>query len=105
MTNRIVVGPLTDGAVTNGYLNVREHRDFFPADAVGGPSREAGAGVPIRCHFAGMEGVVETDIAGDKIILRDRGAVARFYAHHGLHAGDQVAIKYGDDRDYFLEPV
>ena len=39
------------------------------------------------------------------MILRDRGAVARFHAHHGLHAGSEVAIKHGADRDYFLEPT
>ena len=104
MTNRIVVGPLTGGAVSNGYLNIRDHRDFFPTDAVGGPSVEAGEGVPIRCCFAGMEGWIETDIAGDKMILRNRGAVAQFFAHHGLHAGDQVAIRHGTGRDYFLAP-
>lgn len=82
---------LTEGAIRNGNLSVRTARHLLPEGVIGGSSRDGAAARRLTVVFHPGE-TVETDIAGDKMLLRCRGAVADFYARTGARAGDLVHI-------------
>ena len=60
---RIVI-TLTQGSLNNSYINLGNHLDFFPADAVGSTNRRDGEGIMLTLHYDGLPDPVETDIAG-----------------------------------------
>lgn len=72
----------------------------MPPDSIGGSSR-AEAGPPVLVTFTFTLGItVETDIAGDKMILRERGAVREFYRQTGAHEGDEILLQQSGDRSF-----
>lgn len=87
---------LTAGNITHKHFYWRAVRHLLPADAIGG-SNEALAGVPITVAFAQGD-VVESDIAGDKMILRDRAAVRRFFEREDAREGDSVVLRRTGER-------
>ena len=100
---------VTPGSVRNSYLSVREHYDFFPADCVGPPNRRAnGTGVDIEILLDGLNEAIKTDIGTNaktgapRGIFRRRPWVRRFFEHHGVHAGDQLALERLGTRRYRL---
>lgn len=101
---RIVV-TLTQGNIDNSHIYLSRHLEFFPGDAIGAPNRHDGPGAPLRLHFDGLAGTVETDIPSDKKFFRDRARVGEFFTRHGLHAGDQVAIERLAAREYHIMPL
>ena len=94
MTTRDIA--LTNGNIRNAHIYLRSVRDLLPADAIGDPNKgEAARSLIVsfdRCE------TIETDVAGDKMIFRERGAVRRFLAEHGAQAGDEVVLNFSDDR-------
>ena len=93
MASRIEI-EVTQGNLNNNHLYLRRHLDFFPVDAVGPANLNDGQGRLLTIHFDGLGDPVTTDIAGgNKLFLRDRGSWGRFYAVHGVRAGDRVRIR------------
>lgn len=65
--------------IRNKHIYLRGIRDFFPADAIGGGNRRSAASRLLTVSFEPGP-TVRTDIAGDKMILRDRKSVGQFFA-------------------------
>lgn len=89
---------LTSGNVRNGHIYMRTALHLVPNDAIGGSSKAFEAKARIRVRFKpGDE--IETDIAGDKGILRARSPVHDFFARSGAKADDFVRIRRVGQRD------
>jgi hypothetical protein len=102
---RIVI-TLTQGSINNSYINLGNHLDFFPADAVGSTSRSGGEGAMLTLHYAGLPDPVETDIAGaPHKDFRDRTSIRKFFAHHDLKSGEKIAIVKRSDYEYRVLPA
>lgn len=71
---------------------------MFPQDCVGGGSKLEAADRTVKLHINGE--TVDTDIAGDKKIFRDRGAIRRFFEDKGIEPGDLVIIERLADYEY-----
>jgi hypothetical protein len=99
-----IVISLTAGNLCNNYISLADHLDFFPADSIGAASAKDGTGMPLTLHFAGLPGTVHTDIAAGHKIFRGRGPWRRFFACHGLAAGDSVAVERLSAREYRITP-
>jgi hypothetical protein len=103
--DRIVI-PLTAGSLNNNYIAVGDHLGFFPADAVGAANADNGEGVMLTLHYAGLPDPVETDIAGSPHLdFRRRGSIRKFFEHHKLQPGDEIAIEKISDYEYRVVPV
>lgn len=96
---RIVIR-LTQGNLSNSHVYLRNHLDFFPADAIGAANAKDGEGKLLTVYFAGLAEPVETDITGDHKSFRCRGAWREFFAHHRLVEGDSVAIERQSAYEY-----
>jgi hypothetical protein len=103
--DRIVI-PLTAGSLNNNYIVVGEHLGFFPPDAVGAANANNGEGVMLTLHYVGLPDPVETDIAGSPHLdFRRRGSIRKFFEHHKLQPGDEIAIEKISDYEYRIMPV
>jgi hypothetical protein len=92
--------PLSGGNIRNGHFYLRSAERLLPSDCIGG-SNKAQAGQNIRVRFEpGMS--VETDIAGDKMILRTRGQVRDFYERAGAKEGDCLRFGRVDHHDFVV---
>ena len=99
-----IVIPVTQGNLNNNHVYLRSHLDFFPADAVGGRSKEDGLGRSLTVHFQGQADPVETDIAGgNKLLFRARSPWRAFFSRHRLEAGDSLTIVRLSDYQYRVE--
>ena len=94
---------LTQGALDNGYLNVRSVRHRFPPSAFGGSNRSRTAHKSLKVWPHGGE-CFESDIAGDKCYLRSRANVRQFYQRNRLKAGDRVRLTFKSPHKLTLEP-
>jgi hypothetical protein len=101
--DRIVIG-LTQGNINNNHVYLRNHLDFFPADAIGAANAQDGKGAMLTLHFEGLAEPVETDIAGDKKIFRCRGDMGKFFARCGLAEGNSVVIQRLSAYEYRILP-
>lgn len=100
--NRRVI-ELTEGNLRNGHVYLARCADFFPSDAFGGSSREAGLGSMLVLTFEGFPGKkVETDIASDKKIFRVRSDWREFFERHALRANDKVVLQRLSEREYHV---
>ncbi|POR41304.1 ASCH domain-containing protein [Methylobacterium sp. V23] len=82
--------PLTEGNLRNGHIYLRSARHLFRDVHIGGSSKSAPALQPITVEL-GAHDAITTDIAGDKMILRERRAVRAFL--RDAQAGDHVRIE------------
>jgi hypothetical protein len=83
---------LTSGNLRHSHVYLRSILDFFPSDAIGGSNKTGVAARNLRVTFD-PGGTIETDIAGDKGILRARGGtLRRFFEDSGASPGDTVEI-------------
>ena len=102
--DRIVIR-LTAGSLNSNYIAVGNHLGFFPADAVGAANAKDGAGAMLTLHYAGLPDPVETDIAGrPQLDFRRRGSIRKFFEHHKLQPGDEIAIEKQSDYEYRVVP-
>lgn len=81
--------PLTDGNIRNGHFYLRAAERLLPSDCIGGANRHGASTTPLHVRFE-PGGMVQTDVAGDKMILRARAPVRDFFARSGARVGDQV---------------
>ena len=69
---------VTAGNLRQNHLYIREHLDFFPADAIGEPKRNGHRGIELELVGLGL--TIETDIGRDsktgklRGFLRDRNS-------------------------------
>ena len=85
-----VVVRLSGGNIRNNHISLRTAIGVVPADGIGGGNR-SNAARPFRVTFEPGR-TIETDVAGDKAILRERAAVGDFFAHSGAQEGDRVEL-------------
>jgi hypothetical protein len=91
---------LTDGNLRNNHFYLRSAEAILPTDCIGGSNRKA-LGKPIRVTFnPGMS--IECDVAGDKMILRERSAIRDFFERSGAQAGGMVRLTRIGSRDFEL---
>lgn len=83
---------LTAGAIKNGNICVRDGVSWLPSEVLGGSNKTMAANALLTVIFSPGE-TVETDIAGDKMLLRCRGAVKDFFNRSGAMPGDAVRIR------------
>lgn len=91
---------LTAGNIRNGHFYLRSAERLLPNDCIGGSNKDQAA-KSIRVQFEpGM--LVESDIAGDKMILRSRAQVRDFFGRTGAKAGDCVRFGRIGDHDFVV---
>lgn len=91
---------LTDANVEHGHIYLRTAEHLFPADCIGGSKRSM-AGRYIRVRF-NPGTVVETDIDGKKMILRNRSSQRDFFTRTGTKGGDIVRITRTSEREFTI---
>jgi hypothetical protein len=97
---------LTGGNIRNNHIYLRGYPSFFPPDCVGAPSRRDGEGRLLTIWMDGFDDPIRTDIAGgNKLLLRKRAPIGRFFHHHQLLEGDAVRIERLGDDTYRISPV
>ncbi|WP_292515315.1 hypothetical protein [Mesorhizobium sp.] len=82
---------LTAGAIRNGNLSLNSVRHLIPPGGIGGTSK-GDLGHPFTVRFEPGDSH-QTDIAGDKMTFRCRGAVRDFFEQVGARAGDLIRIR------------
>ena len=82
---------LTAGAIRQGNMSVRKALHLLPDNVIGGSNREDAAIRQLTVVFH-PGATVETDVAGDKMLLRCRGAVSDFFARASAKEGDVVRM-------------
>jgi hypothetical protein len=101
---------VTAGNLRQHHLYIREHLDFFPADCIG-PAKQSKNGSPdnqIEIVLDGLNQTVRTDIGTDAKTGKSRGFfrgrrwVGAFFKHHGIAAGDRLALERLRERRYRL---
>ena len=100
---------VTPGNIRNSHLYVRKHYDFFPPDCVGPARKRAKAtNGDIEILLDGLNEAVKTDIGRNaktgapRGFFRGRTWVRRFFEHHKVQAGDQLALERLGTRRYRL---
>jgi hypothetical protein len=88
---------LTAGNIRNFHIYLRTIAQLIPEGGIGGSS-VADLGSPFNVTFSPGE-TIETDVAGDKMILRNRRAVRGFLEATAAEAGDVVVIERSGDRE------
>ncbi len=83
---------LTGGNIRNGHIYLRRARHLLPDDVISGPNAEAAAPSQLIVTFEPGP-TITTDVAGDKMILRQRGPVREFFADAAAREGDDVIIE------------
>lgn len=78
--------------IVNKHIYLASIIDFFPPEAIGGGNKNSIAPQLLEITF-GTRVPIQTDIAGDKKILRVRGdAIKRFFEDAGAVPGDIVEV-------------
>lgn len=95
---------LSDNNLRSHSLRLSTIMDRFPRDVVGGSNRDEQAPKTLTVEFPDQS-MCLTDIDGRKKILRERSAIRRFYAAHGLKAGDRVRVTWLGERRIRLDPA
>lgn len=91
---------ITGGNVDNNHIPITYVKELFPADCFGGSSK-SNSGNPVQIDLDGV-GLIETDIASEKNILRirEQSAVAKFYKLGGAKDGSRVFFERLEPRQF-----
>jgi hypothetical protein len=87
---------LTGGNIRRYHFYLRHCRSLIPPGAIGGKNK-SDLGQPITVRFEPGQ-TIETDVAGDKMIFRNRGAVRDFLENSAAAEGDVVVVERTGDR-------
>lgn len=91
---------LTAGNIRNGHFYLRTAERLLPSDCIGGSNKDQAA-ANIRVQFdPGM--LLESDVAGDKMILRSRAQVRDFFGRTGAKAGDHLRFGRVGHHDFVV---
>ena len=96
---------LTPANFKYAHMYLREQESFFPRDSIGGSAASRRLGKLLRLEMKGIGEVVQTDIAGDKMIFRKRGWCREFFREAGVEAGDWVEIERMGPYEYRVRPM
>jgi len=88
---------LTAGNLRSFHIYLRSVAALIPEGGIGG-ANSSDLGTPFKVTFSPGE-TIETDVAGDKMILRNRRAVRGFLEATAAEAGDVVVIERAADRE------
>jgi hypothetical protein len=83
--------PITRGNIQNNHFYLRSATRLLPGDCIGGSNKKELAAKTISVRFDPGP-LVDTDIAGDKMILRARSQVGDFFERSGARSGDSVRL-------------
>jgi hypothetical protein len=101
----VVLVPITGGNIRNGHIHLRHVPDgFFPAAIYGGSNKAAAAKQSVKVKYNPGPTVV-TDIAGDKLLFRDRAGPRAFFDASGAKEGDKAQIERRLDGSYVVSLV
>lgn len=95
---------LTDANIRHNHIYLRKVLPFFPEESIGGSNHSAASIETITVQFDPGE-KVETDLAGDKKFLRERGAVGDFFRRTSAKGGDLVLITRISSRNFKFELI
>lgn len=95
---------LTQGNINNNHLYLSKVMALFPDRSVGGTSKVEAAPQMLELTI-GFGEPIETDIAGDKKIFRQRRWVGDFFKRYDLKAGDKVVIAKVSEFSYHVYPL
>ncbi|MEX0278925.1 MAG: hypothetical protein AB3N19_15500 [Ruegeria sp.] len=90
-TIRGAIVQLTGGNVRNSHFYLRD-MPWLPQDVIGGANVEEKANRSLSVHFSSGQSVL-TDIAGDKMILRERSAVREFFNAIDASEGTRIVVE------------
>ena len=100
---------VTAGNLHQNHLYIHKHYAFFRPDCIGESKKKANGSVkPIEIVLDGLNEVICTDIGTNaktgkpRGFFRDRIWVRRFFEHHKVAAGDQLALERVAGRRYRL---
>ena len=100
---------VTPGNLRQSHLYVNAHFDFFPKSCIGPPRKSVnGNGHQIEITLDGLNETVKTDIGANAAhgkaakLLSRPNLVRRFFEHHKVHAGDELALERLDGYRYRL---
>jgi hypothetical protein len=93
--------PITQGNVDNSHIYLRGAEALLPKDAIGGRNEQRAAKRRIRVRFDPGD-TVDTDIAGDKMILRKRSPVTTFFKQSGAKGGDVVRLTRVSSHEFVI---
>jgi hypothetical protein len=82
---------LTDGNVRNHHIYLREI-SWLPPSVIGGTNAGDPADEELTVSFVPGR-TVQTDIAGDKMIFRERSAVKDFFERVGAAGGTRIVVE------------
>lgn len=88
---------LSAGNVNNGHFYLHSVRHLIPPGGIGGKNKSE-EGKLFTVHFDGR--TFETDVAGDKMILRKR--FTRIFRRLGAKPGDQVRVAMTGEREWVV---
>lgn len=89
---------LTQGNLNRHHIYLRSMQSLLPKDCIGGSNRLQ-PGRPITVTFEPGQ-TVETDVAGDKMILRARSPIRDFFERSGCEAGDVLRFTRISERKF-----
>jgi len=84
---------LTGGNIRNNHFYVVGLEVITPPNTIGGPNSATRAANTITVTFVPGQ-TIETDIAGDKMILRNRSAVGDFFDRIAAKEGDRIVVEH-----------
>lgn len=82
---------LTEGNVRNYHIYLRG-MEWLPRSTIGGSNAAETADEQLSVTFSPGR-TVKTDVAGDKMIFRERGAVKDFFEKIGAVGGTRVVVE------------
>lgn len=95
---------LTQGNINNNHFHLSSVLNFFPKDSIGGANSSALASHLLSIDSGSGE-PIQTDIAGDKKIFRNRAMVRSFIQRNKLKAGDEIVITKTSQNSYRLSSI
>jgi hypothetical protein len=103
---------VTAANIAHRHVYITGHFDFFPPDCIGQAKKSRnGASPEIEIVLDGLNETIRTDFGRDartgkpRTHFRNRSWVSGFFTHHGVKAGDELALERLDERRYRLSVV
>jgi len=90
-----VIIEISGGNKRNHHFYLRDAQFLFPPSVIGGGNESEKADEDLTVEFVPGP-TIRTDIAGDKMILRNRAAVREFFDRAAINEGDRIAIERVD---------
>jgi len=83
---------ISGGNIRNHHIYLGDASSLFPKSVVGGKNTSEAAKEELSVEFV-PGSTIRTDIAGDKMIFRNRAAVREFFEVAGVVEGDRILVE------------